>query len=225
MFLESFKSSIKNCLLFRKLYIQLCAKNKILVKKGNILKYDGNLLLNCNITINGTGNKVIITEDGANRLNHTKIFIQGDNNSITIGRNNNLNYLELWIEDNDGSIILHNAITVAGHTQLAVIEGSRIEVGNNCLFSSDVSIKTGDSHSIFDSFTKQRINISKNVFIGDRVWLGHRAVVLKGVKLNSDIIVGTGAIVSKSINKSNVVIAGIPAKIVKENVYWQNERV
>lgn len=225
MFLEPLKSFVKNSILLRKLYIRLCAKNKIRIKKGNILQYNGNLLLNCSITINGTGNKVIITEDGVNRLNHTKIFIQGNNNSIIIGRNNNLNYLELWIEDNDGSIILHNTITVAGRTQLAVIEGSRIEIGNNCLFSSDVFVKTGDSHSIFDSFTKQRINVSKDVFIGDRVWLGHRATVLKGVKLDSDIVVGTGAIVSKSINKSNVVIAGIPAKIVKENVYWQNERV
>ncbi|MBP2659028.1 MAG: hypothetical protein H6Q69_2060 [Firmicutes bacterium] len=39
------------------------------------------------------------------------------------------------------------------------------------MFSHDVHIRNGDSHSIIDLQTKKRINFSKDIIIGDHVWI------------------------------------------------------
>ena len=50
-------------------------------------------------------------------------------------------------------------------------------------------------------------------------------LVNKGVKIADNIIIGTGAVVTKSCAYSNVIIAGVPARVVKENVNWYIKRV
>lgn len=50
-------------------------------------------------------------------------------------------------------------------------------------------------------------------------------LVNKGVKIADNIIIGTGAVVTKSCAYSNVIIAGVPARVVKENVNWCIKRV
>lgn len=97
-------------------------------------------------------------------------------------------------------------------------------VGNDCLFSSEIVIRTGDSHSILNE-TGTRINPAKDVVIGNHVWVGHRALITKGVSIPENCVVGTGAVVTKPIDKSGTVIAGVPAKIIKENINWCGERL
>lgn len=112
----------------------------------------------------------------------------------------------------------------AGKIHLAAIEGTRIEIGNDCLFSSEIVFRTGDSHSILD-MDGNRINASKDIIVGNHVWVGHRALINKGVTIEDDSIIGTGAIVTRSFCEKNVVIAGVPAKIIKSNVNWDVKRL
>lgn len=53
-----------------------------------------------------------------------------------------------------------------------------------------------------------RTNPSKDIVIDDRVWLGNRVLVNKGVQIARDNVVGTAAVVAKSIFETNRVIAG-----------------
>ena len=46
---------------------------------------------------------------------------------------------------------------------------------------------------------------------------------LKCAIIPNDCVVGTGAVVTKKFDKSNCVIAGVPAKVVKENISWSKE--
>jgi acetyltransferase-like isoleucine patch superfamily enzyme len=55
----------------------------------------------------------------------------------------------------------------------------------------------------------------KPVIIEDDVWLGERAVILKGVNIGRGSIVAAGSMVTKSIPPMSIV-AGNPARIVKE---------
>lgn len=48
--------------------------------------------------------------------------------------------------------------------------------------------------------------------------------MLKGVSLGEDVIVSTGAIVTKSYD-SNVLLGGVPAKILKQGVNWDANRL
>ena len=54
----------------------------------------------------------------------------------------------------------------------------------------------------------------KPVLIGDDVWIGADAKILKGVAIGDRSIVGAGAIVTKSV-PPDVIVAGNPARVVK----------
>ena len=92
------------------------------------------------------------------------------------------------------------------------------------MISYDTEIRNTDSHMIYDLETKKRINYGKEIEIGNNVWIGTRAMSLKGVKAGDGSIIAAGSIVNKNIN-SNTIVAGIPAKEVKNNVYWTREEV
>jgi acetyltransferase-like isoleucine patch superfamily enzyme len=52
------------------------------------------------------------------------------------------------------------------------------------------------------------------VKIGDNVWIGMNAVILKGVTIGDNSVVAAGAVVTKSI-APNTIVAGNPAVVVK----------
>ena len=109
-------------------------------------------------------------------------------------------------------------------TQLAVIEGCSITLGSDCLLSSDIMVRTGDSHSVLDTNGK-RINRSKDVVLSDHVWVGNRAILLKGSEIGRDSIVASGGIITKAFHTTNVVLGGNPARIIKENINWDSNRI
>lgn len=51
------------------------------------------------------------------------------------------------------------------------------------------------------------------VFIGDNVFIGMNAVILKGVTVGSNVIIGAGAVVTKDI-PDDVVVGGNPARVI-----------
>ncbi|KKK45773.1 hypothetical protein LCGC14_3164960, partial [marine sediment metagenome] len=55
------------------------------------------------------------------------------------------------------------------------------------------------------------------VKIGNRTWLPH-AWVNPGVELGDNTVVAAGSVVTKSM-PSGCLVAGVPAKVIKENVY------
>jgi acetyltransferase-like isoleucine patch superfamily enzyme len=53
------------------------------------------------------------------------------------------------------------------------------------------------------------------VVIGDRVWIGYRAIVLPGVKIGEAAVVGAGALVTKDV-EPYAIVAGNPARKLGE---------
>lgn len=131
---------------------------------------------------------------------------------------------EFWIEDDNNELIIGANTTIQANTHLACIEGYKIVIGEDCMFSSEIVVRTGDSHSIMNT-KNQRINTSADVHIGDHCWIGHRVMIMKGVTIPKNSIVGAGSLVNKKFEKENTVLAGIPAQLVKENVNWIRERI
>jgi maltose O-acetyltransferase len=54
-----------------------------------------------------------------------------------------------------------------------------------------------------------------DVVIGDRVWIGYRAIVLPGVTIGEEAVVGAGAVVTKDVDPY-AIVAGNPARKVGE---------
>ena len=190
-------------------------RNKLVIKAA--------FLKQCKIeVVNGRNNKIFI--DKGCRLTKCHIVIQGSNNIVTLSEFVTANNAEFYIEDNGNCIVCKRHINFAGKIHLACTEGKNITIGEDCLFSSNIVIRTGDSHSVVDNYGN-RINFAKDVKIGNHVWVGHKVLINKGVEISDNSIIGTGAVVTKAFTQSNVCIAGNPAKIVKDNISWVNERI
>ena len=179
--------------------------------------------VNSRFQITGEGNKILI-EKGTLLLN-SLIRINGNNNTVLLKEGSYISGAELWVEDNNCEINIGRKTFIGHHSHLACTENrSKLLIGDNGMISSYVQIRTGDSHSILDN-DGNRINYAQSVIIGDHVWIGEGAKVLKGVTLQSDTVVATGSIVTKSYDKKNVLLAGVPAKIIKEDITWLSERI
>ena len=132
-----------------------------------------------------------------------------------------LKELDLWVSDGGYTKIGHNTY-ITGKTHIACIEGKKVTIGERCLFSNDITFRTGDSHSIL-TLSGERVNQAEDITIGDHVWIGQQVVVLKGANIASESIVGTRALVTSKTFESNVVIGGSPAKVIKTGVMWHHE--
>lgn len=96
---------------------------------------------------------------------------------------------------------------------------SEITIGNDVAISHSVTIMDGDAHMVLENgkagtYKPQPINI------GNHVWIGSGAMILKGVTIGDGAIVAAGAVVTRDI-PPNTMVAGIPAKIHKNNVSWE----
>lgn len=188
--------------------------NKVLFKKAFLRK--------CRIKILGSNNRILFEE--AVRLDHVSIHIYGNNNFIYVKEGVSIKEGEIYIEDNGNSILIGEKTAFCGKVQLSCIEGTKINIGKECLLSSDIVCRTGDSHSLLDMDGK-RINSSKDIEIKDRVWIGQRVMILKGVKICKNSMIAAGSIVTKKFEEENVVVGGNPARIVKRNIQWMYERI
>lgn len=190
--------------------------------KNNKVINHGGIRVSTRIQITGYGNRVILERGGV--LLNSLIIIKGDNNEVILKGDSYVSGAELWIEDNQCTLIIGERTFVGHHSHLACTEdGSKLIIGDDGMLSSYVQIRTGDSHSILDP-NGNRINQAQSVVIGDHCWLGEGAKVLKGVTLKRNVIVSTGAIVTKSFGE-NVLLGGVPAKVLKDNVTWEKDRI
>lgn len=196
--------------------------NRIKGSRGNCINMKCVYLKGLKILIEGKNNTIEV--DDFTRILNSCIYIHGNNNRIIIGPRCYLNEMDIYIEDDHGSITLGKHTSIDGKTHFAVIEGTTIEVGNDCMFSSDIQVRTGDAHSILD-FNGNRINKSRDIKIGNHCWIGLRSIILKGSCIGDNSIIGAGAIVTNCFEEANCIIVGIPAKITRKNINWNRVRV
>lgn len=210
---------------FFSLVYRALSRNRIKVSKGNTIDIGNAFMKSCRIFIKGTNNRIVI-EPGLTRLKYSSISVNGSGCLVIIGGGSNLNHTSLHIEDDNGSIVIKKHVTFSGNTNLAVIEGTRITIGEDCLFSAQIDMRTGDSHSILDYTTGKRINTSLDITIGEHVWIGNDVKLLKGASIGSHSIVGAGAILTAGDYPSHCIIGGIGhGKILKTNIDWCPQRI
>lgn len=193
--------------------------DKNITGKDNNLKIDSSAIFNnCVIDIDGNNNTVIIDKNC--QLNNLKIHIRGNENHLVLNQSVKFNGL-LWLTGNKGKIDIGAGTTTEENVTLQISEDNlSIQVGVDCMFSSNIHVWTQDWHHIYD-LDGNLINESKSVIIKNHVWIGYDSKILKGVTIGSNNIIGTGAIVTKSYEEENVVIVGNPARIVKKGIIWK----
>lgn len=75
-----------------------------------------------------------------------------------------------------------------------------VTIGRDCLIAWDAIIMDTDQHGIGGRPARPR-----PIRIGDRVWIGCRAMVLKGVTIGDDAIIAAGAIVTRDVPPGAIV--------------------
>jgi len=93
-----------------------------------------------------------------------------------------------------------------------------VEVGSDCLLGADVLIADTDFHSLAAAKRHDAgagLQTARPVLLGNNVFLGARAIVLKGVTIGNNSVIGAGSVVTKSI-PANVIAAGNPCRVISK---------
>lgn len=91
-----------------------------------------------------------------------------------------------------------------------------IIIGEDVAISHNVTIMDSDAHEIVGNAHSK----SQPINIGNHVWIGTGAKILKGVTVGSGSVIAAGAVVVQDIPE-NCLAAGVPAEVIRENVKWR----
>jgi len=151
--------------------------------------------------------------DGIGIRGKVGVWRSSPNAKLILGNNVFLyDNVQLALESPNAVIEIGDNTFLGMRTELRCTE--RISVGRDCAISWDVSIMDSDFHSI-DGQSK-----SGPIRIGDHVWIGSRATILKGVSIGDGAVVAAGAVVTANV-PSQTVVGGIPAKVIRKSVVWE----
>lgn len=189
---------------------------------GLMVKADVSAARNIRYTVAGRGNT--LTVGAWTVIDDLKLSIQGSNNRIVIGDDVRILSGVFHVEDDDTLLEIGDGSLLI-NTRIGLTEsGSAIRIGRHGMIAPNVDIRNGDSHAIYDGETRLRINKASDVVLGDRVWVGARAMLLKGARIADGCILGACSVVSKPLLEPAALYAGSPARLLKSNIYWTRER-
>ncbi len=141
-------------------------------------------------------------------------FIQGKGD-IVIGKQVRISgKIDILFAGKDKPALYIGNNTFIGHGCFFGLRAG-ISVGKNCLVAGQVFIVDNDGHPLNDQRRAQGDGPNpdqiKPVVIGDRVWIGRGAMILKGVHIGDGAIIGAGSIVRKNVHPYEIV-SGNPAQ-------------
>ena len=116
----------------------------------------------------------------------------------------------------DAELVLGNNFASSYDLHLRVAK--RVEVGDDNMWSYGIEVRDTDSHKIYNT-EGERVNPDRPVILGDKVWIGCRCTILKGVKIASNTIVAASSVVSSSQKNSNTIISS-DGKVIKTFRRW-----
>lgn len=175
----------------------VCGKQTDLkIDKGGSLSLTANLFIGKR-EVDKTHYKswIWIMEEG--RINVSGHFTLYEGSNIHIHRSGLLSL--------DGGYMSENA---------SIVCENNISIGSGCAIAPGVVIRDCDSHVIEGSPT------SKPISIGQHVWIGTNAHILKGVTIGDGSVIGAGSVVTKDVPAACVAV-GNPARVVKTNIKWR----
>src|SRR5690349_7263383 len=152
--------------------------------------------------------------------------------------------LELKIEPR-GKIRFGRFVWIGDGTKIRCHEGV-VEIGDKtvrgqeCTISAYQRVRIGDEcviadRAMFIDFDHGMVEVERpirlqgiykrDVEVGNNVWIGYGACILRGVSVGDNSVIGTNSVVTKDV-PANAVVGGIPARIIRmreapEQLRWE----
>jgi acetyltransferase-like isoleucine patch superfamily enzyme len=177
---------------YRKTLVEISPTAKIEIAENRQLE------LNCSWTKFSIKPSMLKMAQNA-RLTVTDNFKIFDNAQIFINRNASLIL---------GSGYINHSVNINCYQQ--------IEIGEDVAIAENVTLRDSDNHLI-NSNPNYKMTIP--IKIGNHVWIGMNAIILKGVNIGNGAIIAAGAVVTKNVPEG-CLVGGVPARIIKKNVEW-----
>jgi len=125
----------------------------------------------------------------------------------------------VWIGDrskircHEGKVEI-GAKTVIGQ-ECTISAYRRVSIGEQCVIA-DRAMFIDFDHNVSDVETPVRLQgiYSRDVEVGNNVWIGYGAQILRGIRIGDNAVIGSGSVVTRDI-PANAVAAGVPARVIR----------
>lgn len=98
---------------------------------------------------------------------------------------------------------------------VVIAEHGKIEIGSDCLIGWNVSVCNSDFHPIRVAERHNASQRSKDVKIGNNVFIGSNVTILKGVSIGDNAVIASGSVVKDDVDE-NTIVMGNPAVFYKK---------
>ena len=168
------------------------------------------------IELTGVNNIIAL---GSDQRRKGRCQIVGDNCLIAyLGDSPQANNSSSTIYDNGGVLFVGKNVSSNG-ANFAVGGDTGIYIGEDCMLSWGIQIRSSDIHAVVDLEESRVLNYEQTVVLSPHVWVGPDVMVSKGVCVGAGSIIGGSSVVTKSVPRETLVV-GTPAKIKREHVSW-----
>lgn len=162
----------------------------------------------------GVNNKIVV-KNAAN-LSYSNIIVEGEDNSVTL--DGCIGGVTIIIKGKNCNVYIGPKTSMESLYIVCKGPNDAVTIGKDCMFSGNVEIWGSDTHRITD-LDNQPLNFSLPVNIGNHVWVGKHAKILKGTSIGDNSIIGMCSVVTHDV-PNNSAVAGNPSKVVKNGVTW-----
>ena len=141
--------------------------------------------------------------------------------------------LELKIEPR-GQVRFGRFVWIGDGTKVrcheGVVEiGDKTVMGQECTISAYQHVRIGEQcviadRAMFIDFDHGVVEVERpirlqgiykrDVEVGNNVWIGYGACILRGVSVGDNAVIGTNAVVTKDV-PANAIVGGVPARIIR----------
>jgi acetyltransferase-like isoleucine patch superfamily enzyme len=125
----------------------------------------------------------------------------------------------VWIGDGT-KIRCHEGVVEVGEKtvmgqECTISAYQRVRIGEQCVIA-DRAMFIDFDHGVVEVERPIRLQgiYKRDVEVGNNVWIGYGACVLRGVRIGDNSVIGTNAVVTKDV-PANAVVGGIPARIIR----------
>ena len=111
-------------------------------------------------------------------------------------------------------VVSIGAKTVLGQ-ECTISAFQHVSIGRECVIADRVMLIDFD-HGVVEVERPVRLQgiYKRDVRVGNNVWIGYGACILRGVTVGDNAIIGTSAVVTHDV-PANAVVAGVPARLIR----------